>query len=137
MKFRSRTSVSIYIAQRLLVRQHGNMDDPETWKQVAASFGHQVSYWTEPNGIVGEFLAAEAGSGVIWINTAYPPEIQARGFVHELAHAEMNVLASGLHAGEVPGFLAGEWQRAGYDDDPKDVRHQIAREVERLCFRRK
>ena len=130
------------IAQRLLVIQHGGMDLPKTWADVADRRGHDWEYFDDPDSGPGEWVSCEAGTGVIRINTAYPSHIQAHTWVHEISHAELCALASGLWQGNVPGFLRGNWaclrpgERMGYDDDPADCRHRIACRVEEICFRR-
>lgn len=131
------------IAQRLLFVQMGGMDAPETWASVAARRGHEVEHFHDPAAGPGEYASCEAGTGVIRINTAYAPGVQARACVHELAHAELNTCSSGLWRADAPGDFAGDTAPSstrsflmGYDDEPGDVRHKIARRVEEMCFRR-
>lgn len=117
------------VAQRLLVRQAGGMDCPETWIGVAATFGCRVYSYHFPGGPLGDYVPASDGQGVITYNDAITPPAQARVIVHELSHHLLMPL--------VPGFLFGDFVRCSYDDDPGDVRHRISRRVEELCFRRK
>ena len=116
------------IAQRLLVRQAGDMDDPETWTRIAVSFGCRLSSYHQPGGALGDYVPSCEGGGVITYNDAVTPPAQARIIVHELAHHLLMPL--------VPGFLFGDYVHCLYEDDPDDVRHRIARRVEELCFRR-
>ena len=143
MDGRKVTDYARHIAQRLLVLQGGSMDLPATWAEVGRRRGHDIEFYHGPGEGPGEYASVEAGTGVVRVNTAYPPHTQARVLVHELAHAELAMGASGLwRGGEEPGELSGEWARQGqafrmgYDDDPGDVRHQIAKAVEEICFRR-
>ena len=130
------------IAVPLLFAQDGPMDDPETWARVAARRGHECEYFHDAGAGPGEWVSCEAGTGCVRVNTFFPPCVQARVSVHEIAHAEMSALASGLWRGDAPGFLRGCFTicppaaRMGYDDDPDDARHRIARRVEQICFRR-
>ena len=117
------------VAHRLLLRQRGGMDDPQTWIDVAASFGCRVLSYHEPGGSLGEYASAEDGQGVITYNDAATPPTQARVIVHETGHHLLMPL--------IPGYLFGEFVHCRYDDDPLDVRHRIAKRVEELCFRRR
>ena len=130
------------IAVRLLVLQDGWMDAPDTWERVASKRGHAWEYFHDPHAGPGEWVSCEAGTGCIRVNTAHTPPVMARAAVHELGHAELASLSSGLWRGDVPGFLRGVFalcppaSRMGYDDDPLDVRHRVCRGIERICFNR-
>ena len=104
------------------------MDMPETWIKVAQGLGCRLCPIHEPNGVAGEYRFAGERMGVIIYNTALTPPAQACAIVHEVSHHLLMAL--------VPGDLFGEWHRAGYDDDPADLRHQICKEVEKICFRK-
>lgn len=116
------------IAQRILIRQRSGMDDPQAWIDVARSFGCRVVPYHVPGGELGEYAPCGEGQGVITYNDAVTPPAQARVIVHELSHHLLMPL--------VPGYLFGEYERCRYSDDPDDTRHQIAKRVEALCFRR-
>jgi hypothetical protein len=131
------------IAQRLLVLQCGGMDNPATWAEVGRKRGHDIEFYSDSGGGPGEYVSAEPGTGVVRINAAYSDHKQARVLVHEIAHAELALCASGLcRGGEQPGQFYGEGRtvgqafRMGYDDNPSDIRHRIAKAVEELCFRK-
>lgn len=114
------------VAVPLLFIQRGGMDAPETWADVAARRGHFWELFHDPAQGPGEFVSCEPGTGCIRINTAYTPEVMARAFVHEIAHAELN--------GVLEPVCSLFNTRMGYDDDPGDLRHRIARRVEEICF---
>ena len=116
------------VAQRILVRQQGGMDEPQTWIDVATTFGCRVSAYHHPGGELGDYAPAGDGQGVITYNEAVTPPAQAKVIVHEMAHHLLMPL--------VPGYLFGDFVMCRYEDDPGDVRHRIARRVEMLCFRR-
>lgn len=130
------------IAVRLLVLQDGGMDAPDTWERVAQRRGHAWEYYHDPNAGPGEWASCEAGTGIIRVNAFYSPPQCARTLCHELGHAELSALSSGLWRGDVPGFLRGAFAvcppaaRMGYDNEPQSVHHRVAREVERICFTR-
>lgn len=116
------------VAQRILVRQCGGMDSPETWTDAALTFGCRCHAFYALGGPPGEYAPLGDGQGVIAYNTAMTPPAQSHVLVHEIAHHLLTPL--------IPSDLFGEYVTRRYDDDPDDVRHRIAKRVEEICFRR-
>lgn len=123
-----------FIARRLKSSHQGAIYAPGAWIAVGGDRGHIIIPFCAPGGPVGEYLSSEAGTGVVCYNIAYGATIQCHALVHEMAHAEIDKLASSLHRGQVPGFLAGRSCRSSYDDGPGDAAHKVACMVEMLCL---
>ena len=98
-----------------------------TWLPVAAALRCRVHSFNVPGARRGEYCPAEDGAGVITVNLAYGDEQAARVICHEIAHHLMR-----WHV----AFECYDCADAVscYDDEPGDVRHQIARRVEWLVI---
>ena len=117
--------IAAQVADHLLCHaSEGERDDPRTWEGVAQNLGCRVHPFYVPGGMPGEYAAAGEGLGVITYNTACTPPMQVRVLVHELAH---HLLHTWLPTCLGPEHLVC----AASVEDPYDVRHQIARMVER------
>ena len=99
-----------------------------TWLPVAAALRCRVHPFNVPGARRGEYCPAEDGAGVITVNMAYGDEQAARVLVHESAHALMR-----WHVA-FECYDCADAVCCCYDDEPGDVRHQIARRVERLVI---
>ncbi len=122
---RTKQEAAQLIAHKLLRLAEGRSDDPATWRRVAERIGCRAVSYHAPGCGRGEYAATgPEGIGVIAVNTAYSPSIQARVWIHEIAHHELRVW--------IPPQLADAADIYRYADNPRDARHQIARLVERL-----
>lgn len=118
-----------HLAQRILVRQIGNMQERETWCDVAETFGIVTIIKHDPGGCLGRYVdAPDAASGVIYCNTAQSEIEQARVVCHELAHALMCVLPDLLHEVESGEAMMGRLVNG------RKARHEIACLVTALCI---
>ena len=120
---------SRHLAQRILVRQYGNMGELKTWVDVAETYSLTVLLRNEPGKSPGCWVhAPDVDSGVIYCNTSYPVATQVRVMVHEIAHALMCLIPDLLIEVESGEALIGKLANG------RKVRHQIAEMVVALCI---
>jgi hypothetical protein len=117
------------IAERLLRAARGSVLSPLTWKRVARNAGVKVVEFKSRSGTRGycePSLFDEDGAlaGVIYVNTLYPREDQARVWIHELAHLSL--------AAWIQDSLSDKYQH--YDDGSESMPHEIARRVELIIL---
>lgn len=122
-EWKKRTIAAEVASHLLRHASEGERDDPRTWEDVAEHLGCRIHPFHVPGGAPGEYAAAGDGQGVITYNTSCTPPMQARVLIHELAHHLLHTW--------LPTCLAPEHLVCASADDPYDVRHQIARIVER------
>lgn len=114
------------IANRLLRYASGApLDSPETWHHVALEMGVSVHFFNVPRGGRGEWRASppEGDPSVITINRAYSPREQAQTWIHELAELLMHKMQ--------PPLLDDGSDAGRYEGDPKDIKHRLARRIEK------
>ena len=138
---RLKSDVAHYLAQRILVRQRGDMEQRETWADVAEGFDIITICSHDLGGCPGRWVPApDSESGVIYCNLAQSMPKQALVVAHELAHGLMSVLQRTLLdkfesrlsrlAIQSDGTSAPQQD----DCDGWQVRHDIACRVALLCI---
>jgi len=125
----SKREAADMIARDLLRQREGDIYDPETWQELCESIGVVYAPFYIKGGHRGEYKVAKFGedhAGIIAVNEAYSPKMQARIWVHEVAHHKLHVWC--------PPQLTEAADSHAYEGEPDDVRHQIAQIVETLVF---
>ncbi len=118
------------VADRLRRHAEGPLNEPATWRRVAAKYPVEFVEFHRNGSGRGEFASTEeTGSnymGVIAINTAYPSEEVARAWIHELAHCDLHIWT--------PPQLRGGADLQRYEGHTRSIKHEIARLVEGLVL---
>ncbi|MES2464222.1 MAG: hypothetical protein V4671_26970 [Armatimonadota bacterium] len=116
------------VAHRLKLLTIGkDREDPKTWRDVAERLVIGVAGFDDHRAMHGCLTFIEAHDRwVIELNTFLKPRMQARILIHELAHYLLRTML-GI-------WLCDDQTVYHYDGRVDDMRHRIARRVERLVL---
>ncbi len=131
MTAREKKLIAVMMANYAPTVLRADPNEPSSWRCALRRIGCSVVAVRDAGTFVASF-DPQADSrrypvGEVVYNTRQPKPQQVRGLAHEFGHALCQLW--------IPQFLFDCDQVVSYHDDPRSVRHQIARLFERMMVR--